>query len=96
MIFITINKSSLASFTTNFFALLVVLITSIAPNKINYTDLQSFNNYPDYLWVYVFYFFTSPTIQLVGLFVIGSKSLQLKNYIKRELRSLFFLDFFTN
>ena len=92
-VFNSINKSSLASFTTNFMGILGIILGSVAPNRIHSMDLCSFNQYPNYLWLYAFHLYSSPCLQFFGLMVLCSRSKSLLPYLKREtvadVRSLF-------
>ena len=90
MNFTVINKAMLVSFTTNVLGIIFILTSAIVPLKINATELKLFNHYPEYLWVYVLNFYTTPTVQVLAMLVLVSKSNQLLNYIKREITAFFF------
>ena len=84
-----IDKDSMANFSTNAFGVIYLLITSIVPQKINTTDLQLFNNYPNYIWMYIFHFYLPPTFQIFSVISQALKGKQLRNYIKLEISEVF-------
>lgn len=77
-----INKSSLATFTTNFLVILLVFLSSVVPQKINAMDLKSFGNYPDYIWAYIFHLYLPPWIQFALMLIFFFREPQKINYIK--------------
>ena len=60
------NQETLFSFTTNAIAIVVIIISGIAPNVVNRTGPALIDLYPNYLWVYMHHHITS-CIALLGL-----------------------------
>ena len=77
-----LNKSSLATFKTNFMVILLVFLASAVPQKINVMDLKSFENYPDYMWAYIFHLYLPPMILFSLMLIFFSREPQKIDYIK--------------
>ena len=79
------NKNSLltASFhlliVTSYFATLVPAFKSILMN------LEHLNEYPNYLWMYLFHFYTTECFIIISLICLITKNPQMKAFIKREI-----------
>ena len=84
-----INKASMASFSTNVLGVFCILFTSVVPQRINNIDLQMFNTYPHYIWIYFFYFYIPPVFQIGAVLILLTKSQTLRNYLKFKINERF-------
>ena len=82
---IKISKSSMVNFSTNIFGVLFLLSISYVPQRVKTTSFSKLNNYSEYIWVYVMYFYIPAISQIVATIVLVTRNLQLKRYIKREI-----------
>jgi hypothetical protein len=83
-----INKSSMATFTTNCLSIFLVFLASAVPQKINTMDLKSFNNYPDYLWAYIFHLYLPPFILFAVVLIFFLREPQKIDYFKALITKL--------
>ena len=82
---VNINKMSIVNFATNCAGVISLSIASYVPAKINITDPAEYNIYPEYLWIYVLYFY-SPTINVIfAVLVLTIKNPSLRKFMGREI-----------
>jgi hypothetical protein len=84
-----INKSSITSFSTNLTCLLFVSTFVFFGLKLNQMTLSQLNEYPNYLYVYIYQLILP---SLVGFIIVGlfySKNAAMKQCIMLELKKQF-------
>ena len=87
VIFNSINKTSLSSFTTTCFTLVGVALVGIVPLKIHSMNICNFKAYPYFMWAYAIHLFTTPGMLVLGLMILFARSKNLFAYVVREVKS---------
>ena len=87
-----INKSSLASLTTNFCGLLLIIMASTTAQKVNLMDKTKVNDFSHYIWAYMFYLYGPVFVQCMSVFTLHTRNALLVKHTKCKLMAI--KDFF--
>ena len=85
----TLDKHSIANFSTNFFSISIFSVLVIVISKVNSLSPSEINEYPNYIYVYVHQFIYPNLIGFVtsGIYYINNPS--LRNTIVNELKLIY-------
>ena len=79
------NKYNLYTVTTHLIGLAAYLILYFPAFQIQYQDLKSFENYPSFLWIYIFHFYSIQTFTILFLVILFRKNKPLTKFVKRRV-----------
>ena len=79
------NKYNLYTVTTHLIGLAAYLIFYVPAFQIQYEDLKSFENYPSFLWIYIFHFYSIQTFTILFLVILFRKNKPLTKFVKRRV-----------
>jgi hypothetical protein len=69
-----VNKQSLATFTTNFVAISVIILFTTTSDRIGRLDKYKLESMSEFMWVYVFAMYNTTLVHIFSVIVLFKRS----------------------